>query len=234
MTGDDHAVADGSLERSLVRRFRTAESSVETSGGTFSLLHPANADDLISEDDYVMDERLPYWADVWPSSTVLAGRVAAMAGEGRRLLELGCGLGLVISAAARAGFEPTATDYYEDALLFARVNAWRNARREVAARHVDWRHFPADLGSFDLVLASDVLYEHEYALLVADAFVATLAPGGRAIVADPGRVAADEFVAACAERGLTAVIRERVPYVAGEIRQTINLYDVTRNADAVG
>jgi predicted nicotinamide N-methyase len=70
----------------------------------------------------VEDERLPYWADVWPSARVLAERVATMQVDDRRFLELGCGAGLVSVAAAIAGFDITATDYYEEALRFTALN----------------------------------------------------------------------------------------------------------------
>ena len=219
-------VAIGALRLDLKRRFRTAESTVETSAGRFELLHPANADELISEEDFVADERLPYWADIWPSSIVLAGVVGRLRGAGQRALELGCGLGLVAAAVARSGFTVTATDYYEDALLFARVNTWGSAGADIATRHVDWRSFPTDLGTFDLVLASDVLYERSYAGLVAAAFAQTLDPRGRGLVADPGRIAAGDFVRECASRGLRAVVGERVPYVAEPVQQTIDVYEV--------
>ena len=52
----------------------------------------------------------------------------------RRCLELGCGAGLVTCAAARAGFDVTASDYYLDALRFTAVNAWRVAQRAVTTR----------------------------------------------------------------------------------------------------
>jgi predicted nicotinamide N-methyase len=222
------------LERELRRRFRTAESTVETAAGKFELLHPANADDLISEADFVADERLPYWADIWPSSTVLAGRVGRAPGGGRAALELGCGLGLVASAAARAGYAMTATDYYEDALLFARVNAWRNAGVEIASQHLDWRDLPSTLATFDLVVASDVLYERTYGPLVAAVFARALSPAGLGIVADPGRLAAPAFIDECAERGLEAAVAEQLPFAAGEVRQTIALYEVRWRAGRRG
>ena len=224
--GPHQAVPDGSLARALERRFRTSESVVETAAGAFTLLHPANADDLITEADYVMDERLPYWADVWPSSTVLAGVVGALDGRGKRVLELGSGLGLVAGAAARAGFEVTATDYYEDSLLFARVNAWRASGREITTLHVDWRRFPTTLGRFDLVLASDVLYEREYATLVAAALAQSLAPGGRGLIADPGRLAVPAFIDECLARSLAVERIAQHPFRAGEIQQTIDLHEI--------
>jgi len=214
------------LEATLERRFRTARTPTTVAGEPVELLHPANADDLISEDDFVRDDRLPYWADIWPSSHALAERVARLEGRGRRAVEFGCGVGLVLTAAARAGYGVLATDYYEDALRFARVNVWRNAGAVIDARYVDWRTFPEDLGRFDLVLASDVLYERQYGTLMADAFASTLAPGGAAILADPGRLARDDFLAEARRRGLAVYAAEPVPFAAGDVRQTITLFEI--------
>jgi predicted nicotinamide N-methyase len=213
--------------RALDRRFVLARVSVTVAGGEIALETPRSADELISEIDFERDERLPYWADVWPSSTALATVVSGLDGRGRTALELGCGLGLVTVGALRAGFDVLATDYYEDALLFARRNGLSAADREPRTRHVDWRAFPSDLGRFDLVLASDVLYEREYATLVADAIVASLAPGGVALVADPGRVALLSFVTACEQRGCAVGIRARVPWSDGTAKQTITIHEIT-------
>ncbi|HEY2849021.1 MAG TPA: class I SAM-dependent methyltransferase, partial [Gemmatimonadaceae bacterium] len=155
-------------------RFALARQNVAVGATEVTLETPRSADELINETDFARDERLPYWAEVWPASTALAGLAATLDGSGKRALELGCGVGLVTIGALRAGFDVLATDYYEDALLFARRNGLRATGREPRTRHVDWRAFPADLGRFDVVLASDVLYEREYATLVADAIVASL------------------------------------------------------------
>ena len=214
-----------SLRADLERRFRTTTRTVQVGGRDVELLSPANADDLISEDDYVMDERLPYWADLWPSAQILAGEVRTMRLAGQRVLELGCGMGLVAVASALAGGDVTATDYYEDAILFARLNVAEATGTEIATRMVDWSKMPADLGKFDVVLASDVLYEPRYAAMVAGAIAATLARGGEAIVADPGRIALKDFRAECDARGL-ATEGDARPYAEGEIRQTITLWKV--------
>ena len=216
------------LRATLERRFRTVLTVVPIDEQELEILHPANADDLISEADYVMDERLPYWADLWPSAQELARRVASESGLGKRLLELGCGSGLVTSAAAAARFDVTATDYYEDALLFARLNAWHNAGASITTRMVDWRALPDDLGTFDLVIASDVLYEKAYGTLVAEAFARAIAPRGRGLITDPGRLAAPAFLGECARLGLSAQLLERVPFVDGAIRQTIDVYELRR------
>ena len=59
------AVLDGdALVLALTRRFRTSVHEAIVDGHTYSILKPANPDDLIREEDFVKDERLPYWADV--------------------------------------------------------------------------------------------------------------------------------------------------------------------------
>jgi predicted nicotinamide N-methyase len=213
------------LRADLVRRFRTTTRDLEVAGRTISLFSPANADDLISEADFDRDERLPYWADLWPSARVLAEELAVMRLSGQRVLELGCGLGVVAIGATLGGGEVTATDYYEDAVLFAAVNVAEATGKTIATRMVNWIEMPPDLGKFDVVLASDVLYEFRYATMVADAIVATLARGGEAIVADPGRIALQQFLDACTERGLVSTPDPR-PFVDGEIRQTVTLWRV--------
>ena len=203
-----------------------AHTVLTLSGRDVTLERPRSADELISEADFDRDERLPYWADVWPSSTALATSIAALDGTGRRALELGCGLGLVTIAALRAGFEVVATDYYQDALLFTRRNSLREAGRDPVVRLVDWRAFPADLGRFDLLLASDVLYERAYASLIAEAIVTSLTPGGVAFVADPGRVALLTFVTACEQRGCSVGIHERISWQDSTAKQTITIHEV--------
>ena len=213
------------LRADLEHRFRTITRIVELGGYEIALLSPANADDLISEDDYVLDERLPYWADLWPSAQILAGEVRTMRLAGQRVLELGCGMGLVAIAAALAGATVTATDYYDDAIRFAALNVAEATDRPIVTRMVDWSKMPSDLGKFDVVLASDVLYEPRYAELVAGAIATTLARGGQAIVADPGRIALPHFREECEARGLISDGDAR-PYAEGEIRQTITLWRV--------
>lgn len=198
-------------------RFVLATVEVVVGGRTVNLEKPRNADDLISEADFVRDERLPYWADLWPASVVLADyvlRERALLGavpDGPRptALELGCGLGLVTLAAQRAGYDVTATDYYDDALRFAARNTLRHTGERPAVRLVDWRALPDDLGMFDLVLAADVLYERAYAAFVAEAIARALTRTGRALVADQGRVALEDFLTEAQARSLAAQVVHR-------------------------
>lgn len=220
-------VSSATLISDLERRFDMTSDRVPVGDSEFQIMRPRNSDDLITEADYVRDERLPYWADIWPSSLILGARVLEDKGNGQSLLELGCGVGIVTLAAMSAGYDVVATDYYDDALLFTRANAWRAFGAEPRTMYADWRTWPAFEAPFDRVVAADVLYERAYAPAVASIIEVSLARGGTAIVADPGRVAADEFLHECGRRGFNVQTETR-PYEAGEIRQRINLHTVSR------
>lgn len=220
----------------IQRRFTLAEQTVALPGLDVRLLKPRNPDDLISEADFVKDERLPYWADLWAAAEVLASYVLAHGAvwrEGRaapRAIEFGCGLGLVAIAAQHAGFSTLATDYYDDALLFAAHNAERTLGAALATRMVDWTAMPGDLGSFDLVLAADVLYEMRYAPILADAVAQTLARDGVCVLADQGRIGLHAFLQETAARGLRHEIRLRDEPPIGVQRPTISVYELRWSA----
>lgn len=211
----------------LKQRFVVVEKTIEAAGGRFELLKPRSPDELINEDDFNRDERLPYWADIWPSALCLAERIAQLP-PGGRLLELGCGVGYVCVVAAACGFDVVATDYYAEALEFTEINLARNGLPRVSTRLVDWRDFPADLGRFDLVVAADVLYEKPYPALIAAAIDRTLAHSGLALVADPARRWATAFERECLNRGLSIRRLQRSPYDNGSVQHAVDLYEIRR------
>jgi predicted nicotinamide N-methyase len=213
---------------SLRRRFELASTRVSIGDHPYDLLRPRSVDELISEEDFAIDERIPYWADCWPSARVLAERIAGQNGRERRALELGCGIGLVSLAAARAGFRVLATDYYAEALEFTAANAERHGLSRLDTRLVDWRKLPRDLGTFDLVVASDVLYEQPQAGWIAAALAATLSPAGLGLVSDPGRRTAEAFLIECDRRGLAASCVERVRMVDAGTRLTVSVFEIRR------
>jgi len=217
------ALRGAALDDALECRFQLGEETVAIADRQYVLRKPANADHLISEADYVLDERLPYWADLWPAARQLAATLLAESGAGRSLLELGCGLGLDTLAAMDAGFAVTATDYYEDALHVTRANAMRNLGREPSTRLVDWRHWPEDIGTFDVVMAADVIYEAEYSTLVARCISRALAPGGEAILADPGRIALAGFFEGLPTAGLRVSNIDKFEVTDGAVTKEIQI-----------
>jgi predicted nicotinamide N-methyase len=151
-----------------------------------TLQRPASPEALIDEDAFERDEFLPYWAELWPAALALAGALPDVAG--RRVCELGCGLGVPSLVAASRGAEVTATDWAPEAIDLLRDNAARNGVG-LCAEVRDWRE-PWD-ARFDLVLAADVLYERRNVEPLVEA-VRSLAPV--ALVALAGRPYEAEFL----------------------------------------
>lgn len=210
----------------LTNQYALVEEVIECAGRAFTVLHPRSADELIDESEFNQDERLPYWAEIWPSARVLAQHIPAPQQPGQRLLELGCGCGYAALVAAHLGYDVLATDYYERACEFTEFNARQNGLKNVGTRLVDWRNLPPDLGKFDVVIAADVLYDRDYDQLMAEVLAATLAPGGQAWLTDPGRHRASNFPAACAKHGLSAELIERIPYNDGVNRPFVDVYRI--------
>lgn len=174
---------------------------MEVGGVTYRLTHPASSEALIDEQDFERDERLPYWAELWPSALALARLVATLDLSGKRAVELGCGIGLPAIVAAARGADVLATDHYRAALEFTAYNARENFVKGLKTAHLDWQAPEEDLPRFDLVLAADVLYEKRNVLALTDLISGLLAPDGEAILADPRRTYACEFLEGMEERG---------------------------------
>lgn len=168
---------------------------------------PRDSEALLDEAAFdSRDEYLPYWAQLWPSAIALARVVARRPIASRRVLELGCGLGLPGLAAAVGGARVTLTDWAPEAVVAARDNAARNGV-EVEALVCDWRSPDALTAAapWDLVLLADVLYEERNtAPLVA--LLPRLA--GEVLLADPGRATARPFLDAAQEHWTVATTRD--------------------------
>jgi predicted nicotinamide N-methyase len=168
------------------------EEVVPLRGHDLRLLRPRDAEALLDEQAFEREEFLPYWAELWPSALALARTIAGRALRGARTLELGCGLGLPSIAAALAGGRVLATDWSAEAVAMTAANAERNGAR-LDTLVCSWTE-PEPLlarGPWDLVLASDVLYEARN----GEALLELLPRLAREVwLADPGRPAAAPFL----------------------------------------
>ena len=175
-----------------------------------TVARPPSADELIDEAAFDEDEFLPYWAELWPSGVALAAVVAALDLRGRRVVELGAGLGLPSLAAALGGADVLATDWADDAIDLLRANAARNGIA-LRAERVRWDE-PGPLlrgAPWDVVLGADLLYESRNAAQLLE-----LLPqlGGDILLAEPGRPFAGSFLAHWDVETVTdRVYRLRVP-----------------------
>lgn len=173
-------------------------------GADVELMRPPDAEALISEESFEHEEFLPYWAELWASAVALAHDVSMRSLRGKRTLELGCGLGLPSIAAALAGGRVLATDWSPDAIEATAANAERNGA-VVETLRCSWAE-PEPLverAPWQLVLASDVLYEARNVDQLLDLLPRLVDETGLVLLADPGRVPAERFLRAAEEQGWT-------------------------------
>ena len=166
--------------------FRLREERFVHAAVSWTLTLPASSEDLFDADAFESDERLPYWADLWPSAKRLARYVLEGHVRETEAIELGCGVALVALALRSRGVDVLATDYEPTALRFAELNAMHNRLGPLRTEVVDWRTPPEGLRA-SLVIAADVLYERRNADALAALIPRIVAPGGRALLADPRR-----------------------------------------------
>jgi len=178
--------------------FDIVEEAVDVGGRSLSIVRPRSSEDLLDEEAFDREEFLPYWAELWPSALALAEAATHRIVPSTRVLELGCGLALPSVVTALSGARVLATDWSPAALLFAAENARRNgAELETALVRWDDAHPLAGRGApWDLVLASDVLYERRNVELLLGLLPQVVAPGGLVLLADPGRPHVGAFLAA--------------------------------------
>jgi predicted nicotinamide N-methyase len=172
---------------------------VELPGGDVYLVRPADWEALRDEEGMAPGRPLPYWARLWPASSVLALALANKPpGPGTRVIELGCGLGLPSVVAARGGAAVTATDGHEDAIAFAAHNLALNEQEATVVRADMTADADAlvERGPFDLVLAADVLYTVNNADALLMLAPRLLEPNGEMWLADPDRAGGRRFLAA--------------------------------------
>ncbi|MFN8111166.1 MAG: methyltransferase domain-containing protein [Thermoleophilia bacterium] len=188
--------------------------TVDVAGAAYRITHPRQAEELIDEDEYALDERLPYWADLWPSGIMLARCLASHPVRGLRVLEVGAGLGLPSLVALRAGADVLAMDWYGEALRFAAANARDNGIAGLRTIEADWGEPPPALLAetpFDLVVGADVAYENRHGPQLAALILRLVRPDGTVLIADPRRPAASSLVTEMREAGWRHV-REEVRY----------------------
>jgi predicted nicotinamide N-methyase len=166
--------------------------------GTLRILQPAEAAELRDDHGVEWAPVLPYWSVLWRSGLALARELDHAGLRGRRVIELGCGLGAPSLAAARAGAEVLATDIDPEPLELVERNAEGNGLSVETAR-LDW-FAPEDLmerAPFDLVVGADVLYERQSVAALLE-LLPRLAP--EALIAGPARPEAEAFLEWARER----------------------------------
>lgn len=146
---------------------------------------------------------------VWPAGLALADVMTRFAFGGHRMLEVGCGLGLASLVLRRAGADITATDHHPLAAEFLQFNAALNRIPPITFRRASWTARDHVLGRFDVLVASDVLYEVDHPDALMGFIDRHTNPDAEVIVTDPGRSQRARFGAKMRGEGYAQIDERR-------------------------
>jgi predicted nicotinamide N-methyase len=169
----------------------TEQKTVGIRGRKFTLLTPKFIEEHIDAESPLRD--FPLWAKVWEASWVLADFLAGLpADPGKRIIEIGCGLGLVGVVAASFGHKVVMTEHNPEALQFARANAELNHCSDVEIIDLDW-NCPSLYGRFDYIVGSEIVYHQKDFDPLKNLFERLLKPDGEVVLCEGVRRTSLDF-----------------------------------------
>jgi predicted nicotinamide N-methyase len=129
----------------------------------------------------------PLFGQVWPSAQKLADLMQGWELRSRRVLEIGCGLGLASMVIHRRLGDITASDCHPLTEDFLRANLLLNHLPDLKYCTGNWGRDNPALGEFDLIIGSDVLYQRDHPEQLAGFILLHAAKRAEVLIIDPNR-----------------------------------------------
>lgn len=155
------------------------------------------------------------FGQLWPASHVLAQAVKQIGIQGRRILEVGCGLGLPSLVLQYRGADITASDHHPLTQTFLDYNATLNQLPMIPYLDLPWGTGGVGVEGFDLIVGSDVLYEPNHAELLVGLISRVAKPTSKVLITCPGRGHRNKFSRSMEALGFT-LTETRLAFTAGE------------------
>lgn len=127
------------------------------------------------------------FGQLWPAGRLLAQAMQRFDIAGKRILEIGCGIGLASLVLQKRGANVVASDMHPLAEVFLAYNAALNCLPALNYRQLRWDTPLPSLGRFDAIVASDVLYERDSADVLSAVIERHAEPRAEVLITDPGR-----------------------------------------------
>ncbi|SFC61944.1 Lysine methyltransferase [Polaromonas sp. OV174] len=140
-----------------------------------------------AEREGISSSAWPIFGLLWPSGRVLAHAMLTYELEGKRILELGCGLALASLVVHRRGGNITASDCHPLAADFLRENLKLNHLPVMKYQTGNWSRANPLLARFDLIIGSDVLYDRDQPEALSQFIGLHTQPDAEVLIVDPDR-----------------------------------------------
>ncbi len=157
--------------------------------------------DRLAELEGISEAAWPLFGVLWPSARVLALEMTTLALSGQRILEVGCGLALASLVLHRREGDVTGSDCHPLVPAFLAHNLELNALGAMPYERANWGRTNPDLGRFDLIIGSDVLYEAGQPGVLSRFIDEHLERDGRVMLVDPNRRQRARFSRDMEDRG---------------------------------
>jgi predicted nicotinamide N-methyase len=129
----------------------------------------------------------PVFGVVWPAGLFLAEAMDTFPQQGKRILEIGCGIGLASLVLHRRGADITSTDLHPLTEDFMQQNLALNDMAPLPFYFGSWEETDLALERFDLIIGSDLLYEADHPALLATFIERHACDRAEVIIVDAGR-----------------------------------------------
>lgn len=140
----------------------------------------------------ICDASWSLFGQLWPAGTVLAKAMKVIDLKKQRVLELGCGLALPSLVLQYRGADITASDYHPVSRKFLSHNCELNGLKDIPFIQLDWDN-PLTDDKYDLIIASDVLYDPGNPELLGKVIANMSEPICKVLVTCPGRGYKNQF-----------------------------------------
>jgi ETFB lysine methyltransferase len=171
----------------------------------------------------------PLFGVLWTAGIVLAELMVTQDIQGRRILEVGCGLGLASLLLNQRSADITATDQHPEAATFLASNVALNEAEPIPFVRVSWADAEVELGLFDLIIGADLLYDREQAEPLSRFIEQHANPACEVVLVDAGRGQAGRFSRCMSALGY-AYEATRADDVAGRDVRRIQVHHFQRAA----
>jgi predicted nicotinamide N-methyase len=153
----------------------------------------------------------PLFGMVWQSGEILAQLMANYELDNRRILEIGCGVGLASLVLNKRMANISATDIHPLAHEYLNHNTLLNHDRAIPFFRTDWIDSQdGSQGDFDLVIGSDILYERPHNKLLSVFIEYYARATSEVLIVDGGRGYSNKFSKLMEANGFSVEILDSI------------------------